>query len=147
MNQIGSLPLGDPQIDPLFIDAMKIFYDELPTVPLFQAKKLLPFNTTYWTNWPTAENDYVVPAPLVADDPGDPDQPAAGRVTGRTARHPPRPRGGQWVGAPDQRQRNPTGVSFNEGGISGPRSRMSDCTEIPRCTKLGVTRFSHGALD
>jgi peptide/nickel transport system substrate-binding protein len=62
VNQIGSLPLGDPKIDPLFIDAMKIFYDELPAIPLFQAKKLLPFNTTYWTNWPTAENDYVVPA-------------------------------------------------------------------------------------
>ena len=62
VNQIGSLPLGDPQIDPLFVDAMAIFYDELPTIPLFQAKKLLPFNTTYWTNWPTAENDYVVPA-------------------------------------------------------------------------------------
>lgn len=62
VNQIGNLPLGDPRIDPLFVDAMTIFYDELPTIPLFQAKKLLPFNTTYWTNWPTAANDYVAPA-------------------------------------------------------------------------------------
>ncbi len=62
VNEIGKLPLGDPKIDDLFVRAMTIFYDDLPTIPLTNAKKLLPYNTTYWTNWPTADNDYAVPA-------------------------------------------------------------------------------------
>jgi peptide/nickel transport system substrate-binding protein len=59
VDQIGSLPLGDPKIDPLFIKAMDIYYSELPTIPITQARKLIPFNTTYWTNWPSATNNYA----------------------------------------------------------------------------------------
>jgi peptide/nickel transport system substrate-binding protein len=59
VDQIGVLPLGDPRIDPLFIKAMDIYYRELPTIPITQARKLIPFNTTYWTNWPTAKNNYA----------------------------------------------------------------------------------------
>jgi peptide/nickel transport system substrate-binding protein len=59
--QIGTLPLGDPKIDTLFKQAMQIFYDELPVIPIANAKKLLPYDTTYWTNWPTAKNDYIHP--------------------------------------------------------------------------------------
>jgi len=59
VDQIGQLPLGDPRIDPLFIKAMDIYYSELPTIPITQARKLIPFNTTYWTNWPTAKNNYA----------------------------------------------------------------------------------------
>jgi peptide/nickel transport system substrate-binding protein len=59
VDQIGVLPLGDPKIDPLFVEAMSIYYDELPTIPITQARKLIPFNTTYWTNWPTAKNNYT----------------------------------------------------------------------------------------
>ena len=39
--------------------ALNIYYDELPTTPVAQASKLIPFNTTYWTNWPTAANNYL----------------------------------------------------------------------------------------
>jgi peptide/nickel transport system substrate-binding protein len=59
VDQIGTLPLGDPKIDPLFIKAMDIYYDELPTIPITQARKLIPFDTTYWTNFPTAKNNYA----------------------------------------------------------------------------------------
>jgi peptide/nickel transport system substrate-binding protein len=59
VDQIGSLPLGDAKIDPLFVEAMDIYYSELPTIPITQARKLIPFNTTYWTNWPTAKNNYA----------------------------------------------------------------------------------------
>jgi peptide/nickel transport system substrate-binding protein len=59
VEQIGTLPLGDPKIEPLFVEAMSIYYSELPTIPITQARKLIPFNTTYWTNWPTATNNYV----------------------------------------------------------------------------------------
>jgi peptide/nickel transport system substrate-binding protein len=59
VDQIGELPLGDPRIDPLFIKAMDIYYSELPTIPITQARKLIPFDTTYWTNWPSATNNYA----------------------------------------------------------------------------------------
>jgi peptide/nickel transport system substrate-binding protein len=59
VDQIGVLPLGDPAIDPLFVEAMRLYYAELPTIPITQARKLIPLNTTYWTNWPSAENNYT----------------------------------------------------------------------------------------
>jgi peptide/nickel transport system substrate-binding protein len=59
VERIGTLPLGDPEIDQLVTTAMTIYYDELPTIPITQAKKLIPFDNTYWTNWPTAENNYI----------------------------------------------------------------------------------------
>lgn len=61
VSHIGVLPLDDPGIDVLFVQAMEIWFDELPFIPLAQARKLIPFNTTYWTNWPTAENNYIHP--------------------------------------------------------------------------------------
>jgi peptide/nickel transport system substrate-binding protein len=62
VNQIGGLPLGDPAIPDLVVKAYKYIYDETPVIPLVQAEKLVPFDTTYWTNWPTAENNYNHPA-------------------------------------------------------------------------------------
>lgn len=59
VDQIGVLPLGSPEIDPLFVEAMHIYLDELPTIPITQARKLIPHLYTYWTNWPTAENNYT----------------------------------------------------------------------------------------
>ncbi|MHB8625978.1 MAG: ABC transporter substrate-binding protein [Aggregatilineales bacterium] len=61
VDQIGSLPLGDPSIPGLVAQAYKYINDEAPVIPLVQAEKLVPFDTTYWTNWPTAKNDYTVP--------------------------------------------------------------------------------------
>jgi peptide/nickel transport system substrate-binding protein len=60
--QIGVLPLGDPQIVDLVVEAMTIWYDEMPFLPLNQARKLVPFDTTYWTGWPSAENNFNHPA-------------------------------------------------------------------------------------
>jgi peptide/nickel transport system substrate-binding protein len=62
VDQIGVLPLGDPQIVDLVVEAYQYIYDEVPFIPLTQAKKLVPFDTTYWTGWPTAENNYNHPA-------------------------------------------------------------------------------------
>jgi peptide/nickel transport system substrate-binding protein len=59
VDQIGVLPLGDPKIDPLFVKAAEIYLSELPVIPITQAKKLIPFDTTHWTNWPTADNNYL----------------------------------------------------------------------------------------
>jgi peptide/nickel transport system substrate-binding protein len=62
VDQIGVLPLGDPAILPLFMEAMTLWTEEMPTLPITQAKKLIPFNNTYWTGWPTAENNFNHPA-------------------------------------------------------------------------------------
>ncbi|HLE72841.1 MAG TPA: ABC transporter substrate-binding protein, partial [Anaerolineales bacterium] len=61
IDQIGSLPLGDPKIDELFVQAMNIWFDELPVIPITQAKKIIPFNSTYWKGWPSASNNYIHP--------------------------------------------------------------------------------------
>lgn len=60
--EIGGLPLGDPQIVDMVTEAMALLYEEMPIIPITQAAKLVPFDTTYWTGWPTAENNYNHPA-------------------------------------------------------------------------------------
>jgi len=61
VDEMGVLPLGDPKVEELFIQAMDIWFDELPVIPVTQAKKIIPFDTTYWTGWPTFENQYTHP--------------------------------------------------------------------------------------
>jgi peptide/nickel transport system substrate-binding protein len=62
VDKIGTLPLGDPQIVDLVVQAYRYVYDETIVIPLVQASKLVPFDTTYWTGWPTAENNFNHPA-------------------------------------------------------------------------------------
>jgi peptide/nickel transport system substrate-binding protein len=45
----------------LYHDAMAIWLRDLPVVPLTQAPALVPFNSTYWTNWPSADNAWNMP--------------------------------------------------------------------------------------
>jgi peptide/nickel transport system substrate-binding protein len=61
IDDMGTLPLGDPQVEELFVEASRIFFTELPVIPITQAKKIIPFDTTYWTGWPTFEDDYIHP--------------------------------------------------------------------------------------
>ncbi len=60
-DEIGNLPLGDPAIDDLFVEAMGYWFEDLPVIPITQAKKIIPFSNKYWTNWPTADNPYIHP--------------------------------------------------------------------------------------
>jgi peptide/nickel transport system substrate-binding protein len=62
VEKIGVLPLGDPQIVPMVVEAYKYLYDAMPFIPVTQARKLVPFDTTYWTGWPTQVNNYNHPA-------------------------------------------------------------------------------------
>jgi peptide/nickel transport system substrate-binding protein len=62
VDQIGVLPLGDPTIPGLVAEAYQYIWDETPFIPLVQASKLVPFDTTYWSGWPTAENNFNHPA-------------------------------------------------------------------------------------
>ncbi|MDQ3657390.1 MAG: hypothetical protein M3457_20235, partial [Chloroflexota bacterium] len=48
-------------LTPLFHDAMEIWLKDLPVVPIVQAPALVPFNSTYWTGWPTAEDPWNMP--------------------------------------------------------------------------------------
>lgn len=61
VDKIAPLPLGDPRIYDLFEQAMTIWLDELPFIPLVQEKQLVAFDTTYWTGWPTSTNNYLHP--------------------------------------------------------------------------------------
>jgi peptide/nickel transport system substrate-binding protein len=61
IDQIGSLPVGDPAVIDLMKQAVTIWTDELPDIPLVQTPVFYLFNTTYWTNWPTADNNYIQP--------------------------------------------------------------------------------------
>lgn len=62
VDEIGQLPLGDPRVTELAIEAYNILLDEMVAIPITQAKKIVPFDTTYWVGWPTAENNYNHPA-------------------------------------------------------------------------------------
>jgi peptide/nickel transport system substrate-binding protein len=61
VDEMGVLPLGDPKLDELFVKAMDLWMAELPVIPVTQAKKIIPFSTTYWTGWPSSENNYFHP--------------------------------------------------------------------------------------
>ena len=61
VSDMGRMPLGDPRIDDLYLRAMEIWLDELPGIPLTQARKLLPFAQDHWKNWPSKENPYSHP--------------------------------------------------------------------------------------
>jgi peptide/nickel transport system substrate-binding protein len=62
VDEIKDLPLNDPQVDDLFVEAMDLWMEELPIIPLTEAIKLVPFDETYWTGWPTKGDNYVQPA-------------------------------------------------------------------------------------
>ena len=62
VSQMGSLSLDDPKLTSLVVDAYKILHEQKPFIPMVQAVKILPNNTTYWTGWPTSENFYNHPS-------------------------------------------------------------------------------------
>lgn len=61
VDEMGSLPLGDPQVTELMQQAAEIWVDEMAAIPLVQQPSMLLFNESNWTNWPTADNNYIQP--------------------------------------------------------------------------------------
>ncbi|MEZ4675600.1 MAG: ABC transporter substrate-binding protein [Caldilineaceae bacterium] len=45
----------------IFTRGMEIWYNDLPVTPLVQAPALVPFDTTYWQGWPSADNPWMMP--------------------------------------------------------------------------------------
>jgi peptide/nickel transport system substrate-binding protein len=54
-------PIGSERQHELFRRALEIRLQELPIISLTQQKRVVPYTTTYWTNWPTEENGYHHP--------------------------------------------------------------------------------------
>jgi peptide/nickel transport system substrate-binding protein len=61
VNEMASMPLGDPAIPGMVAEAYQYLDAEMPFIPLVQAYKLMPFSTTYWEGWPSDENYYNHP--------------------------------------------------------------------------------------
>ncbi len=61
VDQMAVTGPDDPAMQDLFRSAMEIWLADLPAMPLTEASLLTPFNNHYWTNWPTADNNYVHP--------------------------------------------------------------------------------------
>jgi len=59
--EIGTLKWDDPKLIEDTTRALEILYEELPVIPSAQSKKLIPWNETYWTNWPRQDNYYQRP--------------------------------------------------------------------------------------
>ena len=63
VDEMGKLSTADgARADTLLVEAMDIWMGELPIIPITHMKKLALFDTSYWTNWPTAKNAYIQPA-------------------------------------------------------------------------------------
>ena len=60
VDQMYVTPTDDYEtLEKLFVDAMAIWLPNLPDIPLTELYHRIPYNETYWTNWPTDENPYV----------------------------------------------------------------------------------------
>jgi len=57
----ATLPSDVEKIKKLFRQAMAIWLDDLPVIPLVQAPALVPINTAYWVGWPSAADPWNMP--------------------------------------------------------------------------------------
>jgi peptide/nickel transport system substrate-binding protein len=62
VSEIGQLAPSDPKVATLARQALEIFLQDLPVIALAQRPEPHVTNTTYWTNWPTDDNPYAIPA-------------------------------------------------------------------------------------
>lgn len=61
---MANLPLRDaadkskpnPELITKMLEAYKVLYVETPFIPLVQTPRVIAFNTTHWTGWPTRDN-------------------------------------------------------------------------------------------
>jgi peptide/nickel transport system substrate-binding protein len=60
--KLDNLDPTSKEAKPVFDKALGDFYKALPSIPIIQTTYPTAFNTTYWTNWPTDDNLYHVPA-------------------------------------------------------------------------------------
>jgi ABC-type transport system substrate-binding protein len=56
VNQMAPLGADDPKFQALAAQAMGIYWRDTIDVPIIQWLHRIPYNQTYWTNWPLASN-------------------------------------------------------------------------------------------
>ena len=60
LEEMAPLASGDETYE-LSKEALMVMADEVTWLPMFGTSKLVPTNSTYWTNYPDSENDYNGP--------------------------------------------------------------------------------------
>lgn len=58
-----TLPFDSPEVVELGRDYLKLAVEEMPMIPLMAYNKFAPFDTTYWTNYPSIDNPYAASGP------------------------------------------------------------------------------------
>ncbi len=56
LDEMAPLGSADPKFTELATQAMEIYWKDQIDVPVIQWLHRIPYNQTYWTNWPTADN-------------------------------------------------------------------------------------------
>lgn len=59
--QLANMDPTTPEAKPLLDQALEIYYEGLPIIPIIQTGYPQYYNTTFWTGWPTDEDLYQVP--------------------------------------------------------------------------------------
>ncbi|HXF61190.1 MAG TPA: ABC transporter substrate-binding protein [Caldilineaceae bacterium] len=54
-------PTEEAALIDLYKQAMAIWFEDLPVIPLVQAPALVPFNHRFWTGWPSANDPWNMP--------------------------------------------------------------------------------------
>ena len=54
-------PPEDPKTIQLELQFLKVFFKDMPIIPMFASTQLVPVDTYYWTNFPTSTNEYNGP--------------------------------------------------------------------------------------
>ncbi|MCX7381926.1 MAG: ABC transporter substrate-binding protein [Alphaproteobacteria bacterium] len=60
-DQVAVLPVNDARLRPIVKEAFSLWAEEAVEVPIAQWYHRIPFNTTYWTNWPSEADPYQSP--------------------------------------------------------------------------------------
>jgi ABC-type transport system substrate-binding protein len=56
LDKMAPLSSDDPKFHELAVQALEIYWKEQIDVPIIQWLHRIPYNQTYWTNWPTTDN-------------------------------------------------------------------------------------------
>ena len=61
VDKMGTVSPDDPQTGTLFTQSLEMWLKDLPAFGLNQQLRIVPYVSTYWTNWPTSQNGYIHP--------------------------------------------------------------------------------------
>jgi ABC-type transport system substrate-binding protein len=56
VDAMAALSADDPRFETLAAQAMEIYWGDVIDIPVMQWLHRIPYNQTYWINWPTADN-------------------------------------------------------------------------------------------